>query len=85
VDRLVREYRDERGKELEYLEALARKLKVPEDKAEDVIIAYLAYRLSVGEAEARLRELAGRAKGKRAKSKIRRSRKPRRSKRRRGG
>ena len=61
VDRLVREYRDERGKELEYLEALARKLKVPEDKAEDVIIAYLAYRLSVGEAEARLRELARRA------------------------
>ena len=66
ADRLVREYRDERGKEIGRLVRLAKKLDVPREKAEDIIGDVILYRLSVEEAEARLRELARAGNGNRA-------------------
>ena len=63
ADRLVREYRDERGREIGRLVRLAKKLGVPREKAEDIIGDVIVYRLSVEEAEARLRELARRHNG----------------------
>jgi len=57
ADRLVREYRDEVGREVGRLVRLAKRLGVPRDKA-IAILADVPYRLSVEEAEARLRELA---------------------------
>ena len=64
ADKLVREYRDEVGRELERLVALAKSLGLPEDLIVDVI-ADVPYRLSPKEAEERLRALAGEA-GRRA-------------------
>ncbi len=58
ADKLVREYRDERGKEIGWLVRLAENLDVPREKAEDIIGDVIMYRLSVKEAEARLRSLA---------------------------
>ncbi len=58
ADRLVREYRDEVGREVGRLIRLAKKLGVPREKAIE-ILADVPYRLSVEEAEARLRSLVG--------------------------
>ena len=58
ADRLVREYRDERGREIGRLVRLARRLGIPREKAEDIIGDVIVYRLSVEEAERRLRLLA---------------------------
>ena len=60
ADKLVREYRDEVGRELERLVALAKSLGLPEDLIVDVI-ADVPYRLSPQEAEERLRALARKA------------------------
>ena len=62
ADRLVREYRDEVGRELDRLVRLGRRLGLDDDTVIDVI-ADVPYRLSVEEAEARLRELARRHNG----------------------
>ncbi len=62
ADRLVREYRDEVGRELDRLLRLGRKLGLPDEEIIDVI-AEAPYKLSFKEAEARLRELARRYGG----------------------
>ncbi len=58
ADRLVREYRDEVGREVGRLVKLAKNLRVPREKAIE-ILADVPYKLSVEEAEAMLRRLAG--------------------------
>jgi len=57
ADKLVREYRDEVGREVGRLVRLAKSLGVPREKAIS-ILADVPYRLSPEEAEARLRALA---------------------------
>ena len=57
ADRLVRQYRDEVGREVGRLVRLAKRLGVPKEKAIE-ILAEVPHRLSVEEAERRLRELA---------------------------
>ena len=58
ADRLVREYRDEVGREVGRLVKLAKNLRVPREKAIE-ILADVPYKLSIEEAEARLRQLDG--------------------------
>ena len=58
ADRLVREYRDEVGREVGRLVKLAKNLRVPREKAIE-ILADVPYKLSIEEAEARLRQLGG--------------------------
>jgi len=60
VDKLVREYRDEVGREVGRLVKLAKQLGVPREKAIEILID-VPYQLSIEEAEAKLRELARQA------------------------
>jgi len=60
ADKLVREYRDERGREVESLERLAARLGVPEDETEEIIVRYLAYELTYEEARRELERVASR-------------------------
>ena len=62
ADRLVREYRDEVSRELDRLVRLGRRLGLPDRVVIDVI-ADIPYRLSAGEAEERLKQLARRGCG----------------------
>jgi len=58
ADRLVREYRDERGEEIGRLVRLARRLGVHGRIVEDIIGDVIMYRLTPQEAEVKLRRLA---------------------------
>ena len=63
ADRLVREYRDEVGREVGELVRLAKKLGVPREKAIEVL-ADVPYKVKPEEARKRLIELARRKDGK---------------------
>ncbi|AEM38391.1 hypothetical protein Pyrfu_0520 [Pyrolobus fumarii 1A] len=58
ADKLVRMYRDARGEEIARLERLAKRLGVPPHKARQVILDVIAYRLTLEEAEKRLKRVA---------------------------
>ena len=60
IDRLVRMYRDARGRELARLMRLAEELGVPEECAKRVYIEYAAYRITYEEAVEKLKRLLGR-------------------------
>ena len=57
ADRLVREYRDEVGREVGMLVKLAKSLGLPREKAIE-ILAGVPHKMSVEEAEAKIRQLS---------------------------
>ena len=59
ADRLVREYRDEVGRELGRLLRLAKRLGIPREQAV-AVLSRVPYELGPREAEALLKRLAGR-------------------------
>jgi len=61
VDKLVREYRDERGREIQMLEILGARLNVKKEKLEEIIMKVMSYKLHVEEAVSEIKKNANTA------------------------